>query len=155
MSEITSIYTALEAVTVTTTGGDTPTVYGLDDLKQSMESADMPCRLLLPVGDDTRGEGRDAQFVSIGTTMTVDWIVSDLMLWKATEQGLGLREFAPELVDYCGKYLDAMRSFKCPSSNSSLSGVSMIPGIYEWPSMSNKYYSGVLCQLTIHEVLNG
>lgn len=155
MSEITSIYTALAAITVTTTSGSTATVFDLDELKNRINTSDLPVRMLLPVGDDTRGEGREGAFVAIGTTMTIDWQVSDLMLWQPLGQGEGLREYAPELVDYCGKYIDAMRTFKCPTSNSSLTGVYMMPGIYEWPMGEGVYYAGVLCQLTIHEVLSG
>jgi hypothetical protein len=73
------------------------------------------------------------------------------MLWQASEQGRGLQEFAPELVDYCGKYLDAMRAFRCPVSDTALTSLDMIPGIYEWPVSSGNFYSGVLCQLTIQE----
>jgi hypothetical protein len=155
MSEITSIYDALEAKSVTTTGGDTPDVYDLDELKNSIPSSDLPIRLLLPVGDDTKGDGRSGVFIAIGTTMAIDWQVNDLMLWQPLGQGEGLREYAPELVDYCGKYLDAMRTFKCPTNNSSLTDVYMSPGIYEWPMGSGVMYAGVLCQLTIKEVLSG
>lgn len=155
MSEITSIYAALEAKSVTTTGGDTPTVLDLDELKNSITTSDLPCRLLLPVGDDTRGDGRDGVFIAIGTTMVINWMLNDLMLWQPLGQGEGLREYAPELVDYCGKYLDAMRTFKCPTSNSSLESVYMSPGIYEWPMGGGTFYAGVLCQLTIKEVLSG
>ena len=155
MSEITSIYAALKAVTITFTSKVTTAVFGLDELKNSITTSDMPCRLLLPVGDDTRGEGREGSFIAIGTTMVVAWQVNELMLYKPTSQDVGLREYAPELVDYCGVYIDAMRTFKCPTSNSALESVYVIPGIYEWPLGSGNYYSGVLCQLRIKEVLNG
>jgi hypothetical protein len=150
MSSITSIYAALAAVTVTTTSGKTPTVYDLDELPESISTAILPARLLIPVGSNP-GEGRMAEFYAIGTQMTVNWQVSDLMLWQASEQGRGLQEFAPELVDYCGKYLDAMRAFRCPVSDTALTSLDMIPGIYEWPVSSGNFYSGVLCQLTIQE----
>ena len=155
MSEITSIYDALEAKSVTTTNGKTPDVYDLGELKNSIHTSDLPVRLLLPVGDDTRGEGREGAFISIGTTMVINWVVNDLMLWQPLGQGEGLKEYAPELVDYCGKYLDMTRTFKCPTTNSSLEGVYLSPGIYEWPMGSGVMYAGVLCQLTIKEVLNG
>jgi hypothetical protein len=154
MSQITSIYDALEAITVTTTSGSTPMVYNLSDLPKNADTARLPARLLLPVGNNP-GEGREGSFIAIGATMTITWQISDLMLWQATEQGRGLPEFAPELVDYCGEYMDAMRTFKCPTSNSALERVTVTPGIYEWPSMSGKYYSGVLCQLEILEHLHG
>jgi hypothetical protein len=150
MSSITSIYAALAAVTVTTTSGKTPTVYDLDELPESISTAILPARLLIPVGSNP-GEGRMAEFYAIGTQMTVNWQVNDLMLWQASEQGRGLQEFAPELVDYCGKYLDAMRAFRCPVSDTALTSLDMIPGIYEWPVSSGSFYSGVLCQLTIQE----
>ena len=154
MSEITAIYDALEALTVKTTKNITPTVYNLDTLPKSMSTAKLPCRLLLPVGNNP-GEGRDASFIAIGTHMTITWQISDLLLWQASGQGIGLPEFSVELVDYCGKYLDKMRTFRCPTTNSALERVNMTPGIYEWPTASGTYYSGVLCQLEIKEVASG
>ena len=154
MSEILSIYTALGAKIVTTTSGVTPTVYNLAQLPKSAETARLPARLLLPVGNNP-GEGRDAAFIAIGTSMVVTWQIADLMLWEASEHGLGLPGFAQELVDYAGEYLDVMRTFKCPSTNSTLEMVTATPGVYEWPSMSGKSYSGVLCQLEILEHLHG
>jgi hypothetical protein len=154
MSIITNIYNALDAKTVTTTSGVTPTIYNLDELPESITTAHLPCRLLLPVGNNPT-EALEGQFIAIGTTVTVNWQVSDLMLWQASEQGIGLREFAPELVDYCGKYVDMCRSFKCPYPNSVLEGFTVTPGEYEWPRGSGRFYAGVLAQLVVKEVLNG
>lgn len=154
MSIISNIYDALAAKEVATTSGKTPTVYNLDELPESITTAHLPCRLLLPIGGNPN-EALDGQFIAIGTTVTVNWQVSDLMLWQASEQGLGLREFAPELVDYCGKYVDMMRTFKCPYTNSALEAFSVTPGEYEWPRGSGRFYAGVLAQLNIKEVLSG
>lgn len=153
MSVITNIYSALEAKAVTTTSGKTPAVYGLAELPEAITTAHLPCRLLLPVGG-TPAEGRDAAFIAIGSGVSTTWMVTDLLLWQSSEQGIGLREFAPELVDYCGKYMDMMRTFKCPYSNSAVESFSMVPGEYEWPRGSGRYYAGVLCQLQIREVAN-
>ena len=154
MSVISDVYTALAAKSVTTTSGKTPTVYDLDELLESVNTANLPCRLLLPLGDNA-GEGREGQFINIGSTIVITWQVNDLMLWQASEQGLGLRQFAPQLVDYCGKYIDAMRTFKCPVANTSLESVYVVPGEYEWPRGSQRYFAGVLCQLQIKEALSG
>jgi len=154
MSMISEVYTALAALTVTTTSGKTPAVYNLGELLESVNTANLPCRLLLPLGDNP-GEGREGQFINIGSTITIDWQITDLMLWQASEQGLGLRQFAPELVDYCGKYVDAMRAFKCPVPNTALTNVYVVPGEYEWPRGSGRYFAGVLCQLQVNEVLSG
>jgi hypothetical protein len=153
MSDIRNIYNALEAVNVTD-GSDTIVCYDLDELPKAIDTAILPCRLLLPVGNNP-GEGREGVFIAVGTTMTINWQISDLMLWEASEQGRGLSEFAPELVSYCGRYLDAMRTFRQPYGSSALESVEMIPGMYEWPIGSGRYYSGVLCQLIIREALSG
>jgi hypothetical protein len=155
MSVILSVYAALAAKTITTTSGVTPTAYDLDELPESVDTAILPCRLLLPLGTQP-GDGREGEFIAIGTTMTVVWQLNDLMLWKASEQGLGLKDVADELVDYCGKYMDAMRTFKCPyGTTTSLESVSVTPGMYEWPVGGGRYFPGVLAQLSIREVLSG
>lgn len=154
MSAINNIYSALAAIEVTTTSGKTPKVYNLSSLLESIHTANLPCRLLLPLGDNP-GEGREGQFINIGTTMTITWQINDLMLWQASEQGLGLRQFAPELVDYCGKYIDAMRTFRCPVANTALESVYILPGEFEWPRGGGRYFAGVLSQLQIKEALSG
>jgi len=155
MSVITQIYNSLANLAVTTTAGVTPTAYDLDELPESINTAQLPCRLLLPV-NSIPGEGREGVHIALGTGMAIVWQVNDLMLWQASEQGIGLREYAPKLVDYAGKYLDAMRAWgKCPYTNSTLENVTITPSVYEWPIGSGRYYAGVLCQLQIREVISG
>ena len=79
MSVILNVYSALKAKTVTTTSEITPVVYDLDELPESITSAHLPCRLLLPLGDNP-GEGREGMFIAIGTTMVIVWRVNDLIL---------------------------------------------------------------------------
>ena len=155
MSVITQVYDALSDVVVTTTGGVTPRTYDLHELPQSVSTAQLPCRLLLPVGNEP-GEGREGTFIAIGTGMTIIWTINDLMLWQPINQGSGLKEFASELVDYAGKYIDAMRTFgKCPYADTTVESVSISPGIYEWPASGGTNYAGVMCQLQIREALSG
>ena len=155
MSEITDIYESLAGLSVSLSDGTTPYAYNLDALPEAITTAQLPCRLLLPVSSNP-SEGREGMHIAIGTAMSIIWQITDLMLWQPSEQGLGLREFAPRLVDYSGKYLDAMRVWgKCPSANSTLQVVSITPGEYEWPRGSGRSYAGVLCILQILEVVSG
>jgi len=155
MSAIADVYTALADLEVSMAGGITPYAYGLDELPESMSTANLPCRLLLPVAT-MPGEGREGAYIAIGTAMSITWQITDLMLWQPSEQGLGMREYAPKLVEYSGKYLDAMRTWgKCPYANTTLQSVSITPGEYEWPRMSGHFYAGVLCLLQILEVVSG
>lgn len=154
-SAITNIYESLADLEISLTDGITPYVYGLDELPESITTAILPCRLLLPVSSEP-GDGRDGTHIAIGTAMSIIWQITDFMIWQPSEQGLGMREFAPKLIDYCGKYLDAMRAWgKCPHQNSTLEGVGITPGEYEWPRGSGKFYSGVICRLQIREVVSG
>jgi hypothetical protein len=154
-SAITNIYESLADLEISLTDGTTPYVYGLDELPESITTAILPCRLLLPVSSEP-GDGRDGTHIAIGTAMSIIWQITDFMIWQPSEQGLGMREFAPKLIDYCGKYLDAMRAWgKCPHQNSTLEGVGITPGEYEWPRGSGKLYSGVICRLQIREVVSG
>jgi hypothetical protein len=152
MSNILTVYDNLAKVTVTTTSGKTPKVYNLTALPESLTTAHLPCRLLLPLGG-MPGEGRDGQFLGIGASATMQWQVNDLMFWQASEQGIGVREFAGELVDYCGKYAEAMKGYKCPASDMVLDGWSVTPGEFEYPLGSGRYYAAVRCQLMITEAI--
>jgi len=154
-SAIVNVYGSLADLVVTMADGVTPYAYDLDELPESITTAQLPCRLLLPVAT-MPGEGREGMHIAIGTAMSINWQITDLMLWQPSEQGLGLREFAPKLVEYSGKYLDGMRAWgKCPTSNTTLQSVSITPGEYEWPRGSGRYYAGVLCLLQVLEVVSG
>jgi len=87
MSVITKVYDALEAKSVTTTSGKTPVVFGLNELLENITTSQLPCRLLLPVGG-TPGEGRDLSFIAIGTGVTINWQITDLMLGRRVSRGL-------------------------------------------------------------------
>lgn len=154
MSAISSIYAALAAKTVTV-GAFTPTVYTLATLPNGISSAQLPCRLLLPLGD-IANEGRDVEFIATGATITVNWQIKDLLLWAPATHGLGVRSYAPDLVAYAGAYVDMLRTFKGPSTQSNLESASVIPGVYRYPGGEGGIdYVGALCTLQIMEVLNG
>ena len=155
MSQLTALYAALDAVSITLTD---LTVVGCKNLSELPDAANTTLnatRLLLPIGENP-GEGREGQYIAIGTTMTINWQIPDLFIYKPVAQGAGLKEHAPQLIDYCGKYADAMRAFgKCPAPNCTLESFQVIPGEYEWPTGSSHYFTGVLCLLQIKEVLSG
>ena len=155
MSQINAIYAALAAVSITLTDGTPIACKSLAQLPESLNTTILKSRFLFPIGQNP-GEARDGQFIAIGNVITINWQIPDLMLYQASEQGRGLKEFAPQLVDYCGKYADAMRTFgKAPTSHSTIESFQMIPNEYEWPLGTGNYYAGVLCLLNIKEVLSG
>lgn len=152
-SDILTIYSGLEDVNLMIKRKQVR-CYGLNELPQQISSAQLPCRLLLPLGQ-IAAEGREGQFISIGKTLKIDWTVSDLFLMQTSEQGTGLASFGPGLVEYCGLYADAIRAFRNPTNNCTLTSVSLIPGMYEWPRGSGSWFVGVMSNLIITEVLYG
>lgn len=154
-SRVVDLYTSLASLQVGLSDGTVPRAFGLAELPESITTAHIPCRLLLPVAT-MPGEGKEGAYIAIGNAMSITWQVTDLMLWQPSEQGLGLREYAPKLVEYSGKYFDAMRNWgRCPVQNMTLESVNITPGEYEWARGSGRFFAGVLCLLQIKEVLSG
>lgn len=149
MSRILDVYSELEAMGVASS--KPLRVFGLSALPESMQTAHLPARLLLPLSPNAI-EGRDGHHIDMGNRLKVTWNVNDLMLWQASEQGVGLREFAGELVSYCGNYADAMKEKKC-LGGCVVRSFTVHPGVFEWPAMSGRYFAGVLAEITVEELL--
>src|SRR5690606_7336213 len=107
-SQITAIYDTLAGLSITA-GGKTPVVRDLDQLPDSAETAHLPARLLLPSGVLGPSATNEGQYVTINKgLLQVTWHIRDLCLWRPIGQGLGLASIMPTLVEYAGKYFDAI-----------------------------------------------
>jgi hypothetical protein len=161
MSEIRDIFTALAAKTIQVEsskayGTVTPQIFDLHQLPASAESAKLPARWLLPFGVFPT-EAREYHFVALGSTTKVTWQISDLLLWRSVELGLGLSSDAVDLVNYAGLYADMLRTFRRPVANSQtyIESVNLAIGIYEYPAQSGHFFYGCSCVFHIPEVLSG
>ncbi|HPL80994.1 MAG TPA: hypothetical protein PLU23_00685 [Anaerolineaceae bacterium] len=149
MSKLLAAYQELETLEV-----DVPyqiKVYGLARLPESLTTSHLPARLLLPLSP-TPAEGRDGHFVNIGNTVKVTWMINDLMLFKASEQGLGLRENAKALVEYCGAYAKAMKGKKT-LGGCVVKSFSARPSEFAYPASGNRFYAGVIVEIQVEELL--
>jgi hypothetical protein len=155
-SQLAAIYAALAAQIVTV--GTVPvSAQSGAALSDSVESAQLPVRLLLPVGGKAAGSLQGVKtFGGGGKTpvLTVDWTLTDLLLWRAIGAGVGLTDLAPELISYCAAYLSVVGPLRTPTW--SVTGITFpaIGGL-EWPAQSDRWYSGVQAQLTIREIVGG
>ena len=151
-SILTAIYTALAGMSLSYVdrGGATvsPSVYYDNTLPNSMETANLPARVLLPPNgsmDVLRGAG-------VNTT----WTINDLFLIDTAARDVGVRSFAPVMASYCANYGDAIgKTWQILSGNSTLTlslNVSINSGKYEYPSGSGTYFYGCLAILTIEEI---
>lgn len=157
MSILLTIYDDLEAMTVTYTDKDsvsiTPTVYNLDEIPASVQTAHLPCRILLPIG---QGQGNNNVTILNGAGARGSWIVSDLFLLEASARDAGLYVQAPVLMRYVVAYAVALGKqfqFRHGADNTSLTiSSSIVPGMYEYPSQSGAWFYGVKSTITIDEI---
>lgn len=154
MSVILDIYATLATKTVAV-GGITPTVYGLNQLPDTVEGGMLPCRLLLPM--QPRGEGRDWSFVALGNTAKLTWHITDLLLWRGTASGIGLEDIAATLVGYAGAYAEMLRANRSMGqAQAHIIGARIQYGTFEYPEVDGgPSYDGCAVELDIEEVLSG
>jgi hypothetical protein len=153
MSQIADIYTYIgnQAISV---GGITPIAFGLSALPNVIESARLPCRLLVPTGSRL-GTGSYEKIGLGGQTggAIIRWTITDMLLWRAAAAGQGIRDIAETLVRYCGAYAEMTRSLRFASWN--IQEIQIQPQLIEWPSGGDRWYDGAVCILTVSEILQG
>jgi hypothetical protein len=154
MSFILDIYTHLAGMDVAV-NGITPTAYDLDQLPDVVEPAMLPCRILLPM--DSKGEGRDFSFIALGKTSEVTWHITDLMLWRTSDTGIGLEDIASVLVAYAGAYAEVLRSNRAMGqSQVYLVNARFVYDTFKYPNSDNgQLYDGVEVTIDVKEVLSG
>lgn len=153
MSSVTTIYANLAEKSVLYDGA-APRVFGLDDAPNAVESADVPCRILLAGRTTESSFG----FVAIGSMAAVEWTVLDLFLIAPSGQTRGLIDVSAPMLDYCGRYAEMLRSFRdagITGGMCTLEAARIDPGVYRYPADVGADYYGVLITLTIREVLSG
>ena len=159
MSNIRSLYTALAALDITFTteagGNSTPTGYDLDSLLQSVDTAQLPCRLLLPTEEyGSDGQGMELLAAGNGGSAEVMWNITDLMLWEPVGQTRGFLDVLPDLVRYCGQYASVLLDNRTPATNIQFMTVSFRPGVFTYPLGGNRSYFGVEVLSTWRELIN-
>lgn len=151
-SNLVAIYTAIEALSISV-GSDTPDVFGLADMPNSIATAQLPCRLL-EVFDNHMETTMAVHHTISGTStphMHVTWSISDLLLWKPEAQGRGVRDVNTSLITYCQNYIDAVASHEAITATASIEDCKPLPGLFPYPAQSDNFYFGVLVTLTIKE----
>lgn len=153
-----TIYNDLENMTVTYTdkasASVTPTVYDLDEIPASVQTAHLPCRILLPIGQGQ--SGTQTATVLRGAGVQANWTITDLFLLDTAARDAGLYVQAPVLMRYVVAYAEALgKQFQFVhgySTESLTVSASIIPGMYEYPAGSGVWFYGVKCDVTIDEL---
>lgn len=127
---------------------------GLDNLQTQVSTANLPLRLLLPVGSNANG--RNLSMISADHTgRAATWLIPELMLLAPVGAGQGLEEYAGPLVDYVVEYEYAILDRRSDYSTEGflISNMALDTGIYEWPAGSDKWFFGVRSNLTVQELI--
>lgn len=158
MSQLRTIISTLAAQDVTITVDGSPVVIEALDLSSLPDTADswrFPTRLILPTGGRANGELQQVRTFKSGGSpgvLVVDWTISDLLLYRAADAGVGLSDAAPILIDYVAAYMGILGPLR--TNKWSVTNVTFpIIGSLEWPAGSNRWYDGVQAQLTIREII--
>jgi hypothetical protein len=157
VSVILDIYDELATNCDVTVSAITPTVYGLTALPDEVNDAMLPCRLLLPM--QPRGEGRDWHFVALGQMTKLTWHITDLMLWRRADAGIGLEDIASVLVDYAGQYAEMLRRHRSlGQAQAHIISARFVYGTFRYPDVEGDAgvdFDGCAVELDIEEVLSG
>jgi hypothetical protein len=146
----TTIYPALGNMAVTLNSA-TVDVFNLDALPNSIQTAQLPCRLLLPTNQQLTG--RNAQPVTFGTSglWAVTWNVVDLVLLEAAGQTRGLLDVAGDVVEYQAAYLAALSALAI-GAGITVEGAQLDPGVYTYPASGGVSFFGVQVTVNIKEL---
>ena len=151
-SAIVDIYGTFSSDIAPQVGSVTPAVRSYDELRENVQSADCPVRLLLTTTGETQGQ---AAFLTLGKLQTIQWTIEDLLLWRPAGESQGLRRNSDKLILYIRSYLEEIRDNRAPTTQSHIQTVRCIPAMVEWPAGTGELYFGVRCIVEIQEVISG
>ena len=138
-SAISEIYTSLSGMSITGV-----TARNIEEVKLSINQGDLPVSMLLP---STSGE---LEFVALGSLNKITWVIRDLCLWAPLSAGAGIQDYAEDMVDYIKDYLVLVKDNRCPTDNSSISGVAVQMGPIPWAAED---FWAVDINITVEEIL--
>ena len=157
-SQLLNFYSDLDGMTVTYLNKDsvstTPTVYSLSEIPASVETAHLPCRILLPVGQGQSGTPN--AMIIRSPNVTAQWSITDLFLLETAARDAGLNIQAPVLMAYVVAYVDALSIKFNPVhtsyTNAYITSANITPGMYEYPQGSGTWFYGVKSDIVIEEI---
>lgn len=153
-----TIYDDLEAMAVTYVNksavSTNPNCFNLDEIPASVQTAQLPCRILLPVGQGQ--SGTPTATILRGAGVNAQWSITDLFLLETAARDAGIYILAPVLMRYCVAYAEALgKQFQFVhgySTESLTISSSIVPGMYEYPAGSGTWFYGVKCDVVIDEI---
>ena len=147
-SQLDNILDALQAMTIT---GYSYTVYRGSTLKNVIDIANTPCRLLTAIG--VQSARTDRLTFGSGAVMKTEWTIQDIALIRPASLGIGLSDVAVTLEGYLAAYHQAVRSAVDGNSRWLITDVSVRSQVLEWPAASGNFFDAVVATLTVADII--
>jgi len=145
-SQLVAIVDAIAAMSVT----GVTTVYSGTTLKNAVEIADVPARIVSAVGMQS-ARTKTTTLGGSGHVMMTEWTVTDVALLRPAGMGIGLKDVVDTMESYMAAYHDAVRTLVAPSWQ--VIDVRCRAQILEWPQASGRSYDTVVVTLVISEIV--
>lgn len=137
-----------------TVGGITPTAYYGSTTPPSIETSHLPARLLL--NGDEQGRGNDGGFVAAGKLTQVSYQISDMMLWAAVTNTIGLPGWEATAASYTDEYLSMLRNWRNAGQTQAwVESFRSFSGPLEYPRGSGRWFYGVVFIVQVAELYGG
>ena len=126
------------------------TVYYDTSLKNAVEIADVPARIISAVGMQS-SRTKTTTLGGNGHVMMTEWTITDVALLRPAGMGMGLRDVVLSMETYLAAYHDAVRTLVAPAWQ--VIDVRCRAQILEWPQASGRSYDTVIATLVISEIV--
>jgi hypothetical protein len=146
-SNLPQIITSLAGMTVS---GYPMTVYHGSGLKNSIEVADLPARVINTIGIQSN-RTRTKTLGGAGHVMQTVWTITDVALLRPAAMGIGLSDIAEDMTEYMANYHQSLRSVV--GSGWVIVDTSVRGQVLEWPQSSGRFYDAVAATITFSEFI--
>lgn len=147
-SNLDAILDALEAMTIT---GHSYTVLRGATLKNVVDIATTPCRIISAVGMES-SQARQMTPVASGIVQ-ITWTITDTALLRPASLGIGLMDIAPTMESYITAYHDALRSLHTSGRRWTVTEPRLRNQILEWPAASGSYFDAIVATLSVVDII--
>lgn len=119
-------------------------------IRSNIESVNLPYRFI-----DHRNAGievgESARVTLAGGTTRTDWVITDIMLYRAVNAGINQGTISLDVYGYMGEYASAVRAIA--TSKYVILRVSGKTELLEYPEQSGRAYDGVVMQVFLRETV--
>lgn len=153
-SLLSTFYDDLEAMTVSYVDKDNNTVtadcINIDEYRDSIQTAHLPCRILTSTSADTA-------IIVYGAGSMATWNITDLFLLAPVTQETGSHIYMPVMKRYEVAWLEAIQKkwmiIHGWSTETLALNASMQAGKFEYPAGSGVWFYGVKCDVNFEEIV--